>query len=684
MTRRIAIVAPLSIVSILTAAPAIAGSGETRDGSGSPEAPARSGGGSSFDPAKPAPGVATTTHPTAVEIATRWRDAVHAPAVAQARLATVTGTSDKDGVAADVEERLTSTAGGESQGSYASVIKRQFDETEVLIAPGTTQRRDRNGFIRDLDGTELERERTAIFETRALLFGPPPEVERAGIATSDDSKDYLLSITPPGGAPMTFAIDAKTWLPAWSIRPGDDDSTITTTYERWGSIGGITTALEARVAETDKPDYRWTRSGARLADSAPAGAFAALKPGPPDARLDPGAAPIPFRFESNHIVFKVSVNGREPAWFILDTGADENVIHAPRLKDYGLTVYARSAATGGGGTAEYDYARGATFTLPGVTVRDQHVAVIDQSGLERALGVALGGILGYDFISRFVMEVDYQKRLITLHDPKTWTYTGTGAVVPLTFDTGIPHMDGVITVGGRREGSASGGTPAGSGAPAPRDIPARFVLDFGAAETMTLTSPFVKANDLMTLAGTNTQVNGPALANQWFSQNNVRGRVDRLVVGGLVETSIPINLSVNTRGAYASPNFSGTVGESIYSRYRAFLDYQHQRAIFEPTAEAAKPFPERRTYGLTLLASGADLRTFTVAAVRPGSPAETDGFRKDDVVAAFDDRPATGFTLGELRDWLSLDGERHEIHLARGGEAVTVPVQIRLVSLDAK
>lgn len=368
--------------------------------------------------------------------------------------------------------------------------------------------------------------------------------------------------------------------------------------------------------------------------------------------------------ESAHIVFKAKLNGSEPIGFLLDTGADENVINAPDLAKFGLKTYGKTIATGGGGSAEYDYAAGATFTIPGAELHNQHVSVIDQTGLERALGVPLGGLLGYDFISRFVIEIDYQKNLLTLHDPKTWSYSGNGYVVPVTFDNGIPFTDGVISVGGKT-------------------IPAYFAIDFGAQETMTLTSPFVKANDLVKLAQTNAYVNRPAgLENQFFSQTNVRGHIDKLELGKLVEHSIPVNMSVNTHGAYASTNFSGTIGQGIYRRYHVFLDYARNRVIFEPTAETESPFPERKTYGLSLLASGADLHTFTVTAVREGSQAEKDGFKKSDVISALNGKPAAQFTLRELRDELTHEGERCELGIRRGGEGLTIPVQIILVSVD--
>lgn len=639
---------------------------------------------------------------TAADLVARWREAVHATAGGIGGYAALQTTSSQDGIDGRIEERLvrrdfapeakTSGSPAEEFGVYRAVVKRTFDETDTVVTdrPGmsdwTGVQRDWNGWLRDIRGRQMLRLRAAIVETRAVVFGPGDEWKEARVSRAEDGKSFTLRLVPrgaisPTGPPsrsgeaaenavsVAFVLDAATMRPIRSVRAGSEDGTITTAYSDFELMGdgAILTPRSGRVSETGKPDFSWKRDGLRFAKAPPRKAFAAPWPGAADTALAADAPPIPFDFDSAHIIFKASLNGRPPIGFILDTGANENCIQSTRIGDFGLTTYAMSAATGGGGATDYAYAKDATLTLPGVTLRDQHVAVVDQTGLEQALGVPLGGLLGYDFLSRFVVEIDYQKKLMTLHDPVHWTYSGSGAVVPVVFDNGIPHTDGTVTVAGR-------------------DIPAYFVIDFGAAETMTLTSPFVQAHDLLALAQTSAQVNGPALANQFFSQTNVRGRVERLTLGAppLVAEAIPINMSRNTTGAYASPNFAGTVGQGIDRRYHVFLDYARNRVIFEPTAEARQPFPGKQTYGLALLASGDDLRTYTVSSVRPGSPAETDGLLKDDVVTRFDGKPASDFTLADLRNALDRSGEKHRLEVKRGGAVVTVPVEVRLVSLDAK
>ncbi|MGD0514293.1 MAG: aspartyl protease family protein [Terriglobales bacterium] len=589
------------------------------------------------------------------QVVERWRAAVHSDKALHS--AVITAISTEDGIPGTVQDWISNT-------DFRREVQRNVDESQLLLTKQRKERRDWNGWLRKVEGQELERFITGVDEERVIAFGPPREMRSAELSENSDHSAYLLSYKPDGGWTTTWYIDAKTFLPLKSMRPGDD-SEITTTYSDWRNANGVMTPYHAVVTETDKPNYTWDCKTIQYKSSLSKDIFAPLVPGPLDTTLAPNAPPIPFTMEANHIVFNVSVNGRPPIGFILDTGADQNVINSTRLEEFGLKTYARTMTSGGGNSAEYDYAAGATFTLPGVELRNQHVSAIDQTGLERALGVKFGGLLGYDFISRFVVDIDYENHLITLHDPRTWKYSGTGMMVPVIFDNGIPHAYGSI------------------GVPTKPEIPAYFAVDFGASETATLTSPFVKSNDLTRLAQTNATVNRPAgLESQFFAQNNVRGNLQRLTIGQLTVNNVPVNMSVNTTGAYASTNFSGTVGETIYSRYHCYLDYSNYRIILEPTPEANKPFPGRETYGLSFLASGVDLHTYTVAAVRPGSPAEADGFEKGDLILGEDGKNASEFTLRELRDSLSHAGQHHALEVQRNGERRTTNVEVRLVSIE--
>lgn len=595
---------------------------------------------------------AQTAPPTAEQAAAKWKVALGA----HHGVAVLTTTSDQDGVTGSVTQTIT------ARGDYREDSKREFDQGEVVLSSAVQARRDWQGYVRKLEGLELKRFKTGAYIDRALIFGPDADATLGPVSAGDKPDTYILKATPNGGSEVQWTLDAKTGLPLRSMNPGQD-STVTETFSDWKDFGGIRTAASATVTETNKPDFTWKRESVKFEHSAGAQAFAKPTSGPSDTTLAPHAPPIPFRMEADHIIFDIAINGHTMP-MLLDTGDDIASMNSEYVAQLGLKPYAGTKTTGGGNTTDYLFATGATFTLPGAEVRNQHVAMLDESGLEKALGTKLAGLLGFDFISRFVIEIDYQKHLMYLHDPKTWKYTGSGTIVPIIFDEGIPFTHATISAGDKK------------------DLPAYFVIDFGAQETMTLTSPFARKNDLYNAASLAKVNRSAGLEKEFFAQQNVRGKIDELDLDGLKIQNIPVNMSVNKTGAYASEEFSGTIGQGIYKRYHVFLDYQRARLILEPTPAAAEPFKGRSTYGLGILASGADWHTYTISSVRDNSPAAQDGFAKGDVITSLDGKSSANFTLGELRTALGDEGASHQITVQRQGAEKKFDIRVRVVSLD--
>ena len=569
-------------------------------------------------------------------------------------------TAKEEGVPATVDQWITPS------GSLRRSTVREFDSNELLVTPAIAQTRDWNGFVRYLDGTELARLRSQAFIAAALAFGPPAAMDRSALTPTSEPHCVALIFTPSHGISIKWIIDQGTSLPIQTVIRGDE-AELVATYRDWHRSGGVLTPQHIVVTEKDKPDSDYRIAPPAQLQPAGASTFAPLKQNNSDVIMAALSVKLPFTMEANHIILQAQVNGHAPIGFIVDTGDGHESIDTPRAAAFGLSSYGSTASYGGGNLVQFSLASGATFTFPGVELHKQHVDLLDQSGLEKALGVPLGGLLGYDFLSRFIVEIDYDAKIMTLHKPSAWHYTGHGTAVPITFDNGIPFFEAQISV------------------PTQPDIPAHMCMDFGAADTMTFTSPFVRDHNLIQLAGTDTRVlKAAGLENQFFAQSNMRGHIDVFRLGGLVAHSIPVSLSANTSGAYSDDSFAGTVGEGIYTRYRVFLDYPHHRAIFEPTAKTSTPFPERKTYGLTLIANGDDLRTFLVTAIRAGSPAEKDGFLKGDIIFGLDDKPATVFTLAQLRDVLLREGDTHEFKILRAGRQASIRATVVVVSIDQK
>ena len=128
---------------------------------------------------------------------------------------------------------------------------------------------------------------------------------------------------------------------------------------------------------------------------------------------------IPFELTNNLVVLQGSINNSKPLFLLLDTGASGSVINESRVKELGLKLEGQTKAATGNGPVEASFVRGVTLSVSGIEFPDLTLTSIRLSGLEAGFGRPVDGILGYEIFNRFVVEIDYISRIVTLHDPKS-------------------------------------------------------------------------------------------------------------------------------------------------------------------------------------------------------------------------------------------------------------------------
>jgi PDZ domain len=344
----------------------------------------------------------------------------------------------------------------------------------------------------------------------------------------------------------------------------------------------------------------------------------------------PAPVSIPFELVVRHIVLKVKVNNSSPLSFVFDTGDKVGLIDLERARGLGLNLQGR-VHVGGAGSATLSgaFVKDAAWTLPGLEGFSQPIqAALPFSELSSRFGHAFDGIVGSDFIKKFVVEVDYQAGVIRLHDKDKFTYSGPGEAIAIQFNQqGHPIIAGELT--------PIGGPP----------IKGKFVLDLGSGGCLALYSPFVAENHLLGSGLKTIKLIGAGGAGG--QTNGQVGRVAELRIGSF-KIANPITVfSEDKGGAFASSALAGNIGEQVASKFKVFLDYDHKRIILEPTAAFGEPFNRAQT-GFALMAEGQDFHTFRITEVLDNSPASEAGLKKDDVITKIDDRPAAELSLTKL------------------------------------
>lgn len=132
----------------------------------------------------------------------------------------------------------------------------------------------------------------------------------------------------------------------------------------------------------------------------------------------PAPQVIPFEFINKHIFIPVRVNDSRPLWFVLDTGDQYAIINLNTAKELGLRLRVQVRVGGAGSqTLTGAFVDDAKFVLQGLKGFIQPVTLALPIGhLAPRLGQDFDGIIGSEFISQFVVEIDYQARVLRLHD----------------------------------------------------------------------------------------------------------------------------------------------------------------------------------------------------------------------------------------------------------------------------
>lgn len=306
-----------------------------------------------------------------------------------------------------------------------------------------------------------------------------------------------------------------------------------------------------------------------------------------DIRFTSGesALKIPFELYNNHIYLQVGVNGSKPLSFIFDTGAP-NLINSKQAKALGLKLKFVGKSSGlGENEVDVHSAKGITFQLAGVSLAGQQAAVIplanveacaseiaiDEKGQLRKCGPndpscqkrVIDGVLGHEFFKRFVVEINYQTRLINIYSPQNYKYQGSGEEIHLEMEDQNVFVQARLTTAGRA-------------------VRGRFMIDTGLAQSLLLTRPFIEANKLLPPITELTRFNVCGIGG--YSEI-LLGTLNSLQVGNITVSEPVTGYSQAQAGRLTESIYDGTIGNAILRHYKVIFDYNRRRMILEPPSK---------------------------------------------------------------------------------------------------
>ncbi|MEQ9466756.1 MAG: aspartyl protease family protein [Ekhidna sp.] len=370
---------------------------------------------------------------------------------------------------------------------------------------------------------------------------------------------------------------------------------------------------------------------------------------------------IPFEQHNNLIIIPVTINRFLTLKFILDTGVENAILTEKLYADILDVNYIREIIIDGPGlvdSVEAYVANQVTFGLPGGVVgQNMNMLVLkeDYLKLSENIGDDVHGIIGYDIFSRFVVDVNYDDKIVTLYDPKSYKSDKKMVEVPIEIRGTKPFMPATIRQDGKKTSL---------------DI----MVDTGASHAALIDYSYIDGiylpeKTIVTRLGMGIAGEIPGHV----------GRMDSVTIEcfdfSQMLVSAPFEGAYNKvikRGARI-----GTFGGELLNRFHVIFDYSKKKMYLEKSKRYKNSF-EYNMSGMSLNAVGENLDTLKVVHVDKGRPADKAGIKTGDVIRSINGKSLSSHSLSEINNLLqSRDGRKIKVKLCRDGEKVKVQFHLK-------
>ncbi|HMP98255.1 MAG TPA: aspartyl protease family protein [Cyclobacteriaceae bacterium] len=367
-----------------------------------------------------------------------------------------------------------------------------------------------------------------------------------------------------------------------------------------------------------------------------------------------GRVQIPIEVYNNLVVVPVVLNKQLPLKFVLDTGvrtailtdkAFSDILRLPYVKKYSISAPGREKEV------EAYITYGISLDLPGVKSAGHSMLVLEEDFLElrNYMGADVHGVLGYELFSRFVVHIDYEKKMLTLFTPEKFKPSKKYKVVRFKVEDTKPYITTTIQ---QADGSKA---------------EVKLLIDSGASHALLLDP---QSDSTITIPEKNIEsVLGIGLGGV------IEGRIGRIKSLELGEFTLK-----DVIARYPDPNTymdslkyslafrSGSIGGDLLNRFNVAFDFSTERLYLKKNNVFNKKFFYNMG-GLTLKAKGSKLRNYEVTYVRPNSSAADAGVLAGDIIIRINGLSTNELSLHDVNGILNAKpGKKIYLDIDRKGQ----------------
>jgi hypothetical protein len=273
----------------------------------------------------------------------------------------------------------------------------------------------------------------------------------------------------------------------------------------------------------------------------------------------------------------------------------------------------------------------------------------DYLELRNYLGTDVHGILGYELFSRFIIEIDYQKKLLTLMTPDRFHKRSKFQTLPMVIEDTKPYVVLPLVL---HDGTA---------------MEAKLLMDSGAS------------HGLMLETTSDSRIKVPEQTVSSLLGRGLGGEIHGKV-GRIKSLTIGTNTLENVVANFPDPNSyidsikvgnifrNGGIGGEIMSRFTIIFNFPKERVYVKKNSAFKNNFYYNLS-GITVKAKGSALNIFEVTEVRDKSASQRGGILPGDEILSVNGISAKNLDLNSVNGFFnSKPGRRIKLEISRKGE----------------
>jgi hypothetical protein len=334
--------------------------------------------------------------------------------------------------------------------------------------------------------------------------------------------------------------------------------------------------------------------------------------------------------------------------FVLDTGSggislDSLTVAYLKLQKTPSMRTIRGIA----GVKTVDFTYHHRLNLPGLRVDSLDFHINDYDLLSSVYGIRIDGIMGYSFLRRYIVLVNYEKLELEIYTPGTFVYPKGGYYLRPVFSN-LPMQRLQV-----KDAKA---------------VDARYYLDTGAGLCMLFSQDFIDDSAFISKKRKLYPTQAEGLGGK---KNMLLTVIKEVKIGPYRFRKVPVYIFDDEYNVTSYPVLGGLLGNDLLRRFNVVLNYPEQLIYIKPNAHFFDVFDYSYT-GLGMYVVDGAIK---VVDVIKGSPADKAGFQADDVVVSVGNNLSNDIQV--YKTLLQNAGTRLPVVVMRNGAPVMLKLEIK-------